>query len=74
MKSSNKQFGFVGYIFVVWLFLVVVCGLGWVMNAYKLTQLDFAEPYKAEIVRTIGVFVPPVGFIAGWFDIEDGKR
>ena len=42
----------------------------WCANIYKLTQLDFETPYKAEAIRTFGL-VPPVGAIVAWFDIED---
>jgi hypothetical protein len=45
---------------------------GWCMNVYKLVaQCDFEDPYKCEFIRTIGIFVPPVGGVAGYFDIEE---
>lgn len=46
---------------------------GYGLNFYKLVNLDFESPYKAEVIRVIGVF-PPIGAIAGWFDIEDGDK
>jgi hypothetical protein len=57
---------------------VVIClffSCGWIMNVYSLTQLDFEKPYKAEIIRTVGVVVPIVGAFTGWMDIgeEVGK-
>ena len=51
------------------LIIVVAGSVGWCMNLYKLTQCDFESPYKCEAIRALGV-VPPVGAIAGYFDIE----
>lgn len=62
-------------ILVILLFLV--CAGGYISNAYKLAvDCDFAPTtsYKCEIVRTIGLFVPPVGIIAGYLTIEDGVQ
>lgn len=49
------------------LFIVVGGGTGWVMNIYKLTQCDFEAPYKAEVIRVVGI-IPPVGAIVGYMD------
>ena len=54
---------------VIALVRVVVWG-GWAVNIYKLTQLDFESPYKAEAIRAVGL-IPPVGAVIAWFDIED---
>ncbi len=43
---------------------------GWCLNIYKLVHLDFKAPYKAEIIRTAGLF-PIVGAITGYIDIQD---
>ena len=54
--------------------IVVIC-LGWVswgMNVYKLIKCDFAPPYRSEIIRGIGIVVPPVGAITGLMKLEDG--
>lgn len=53
------------------LLVVVLGGAGWAMNAYKATQCDFESPYKCEAVRVIGIFVPPVGAIAGYVTIDE---
>lgn len=37
------------------------------MNIYKLTQCDFEAPYKAEVIRVVGI-IPPVGAIFGYMD------
>ena len=44
--------------------------LGWLMNLYTFLHLDFKTPYKAEIVRGIGI-IPIVGMITGYMTIED---
>lgn len=65
MKNLTAAF-FIG---IVLLFLAGTAG--YVMNIVKIFGTDFASPYKAEVIRAVGVFVPPVGAIAGWFTIED---
>ena len=44
---------------------------GYCANVYKVFGTDFESPYKAEVIRTVGIFVPPVGVIAGYLTIED---
>lgn len=60
-----------GLVFGIALF--IAAGFGWINNLVGLFQTDFEAPYKAEIIRGVGVFVPPVGVIAGYVDIADGK-
>ena len=43
---------------------------GWISNLCILCTLDFQTPYKAEIIRSLGV-IPIVGAITGWMIIED---
>jgi len=60
-------------IMLIWItiFILGLAGLaGWGKNIYKLAHLDFEPPYKAEIVRFIGV-LPPAGAVIGYLDIED---
>lgn len=59
-----------GTIAIPMLIAIVVIGTGWVKNIIKLTELDFEAPYKAEVIRVVGIF-PPVGMIVGYMDIED---
>jgi len=44
-------------------------GIGWVNNLIKFTRLDFQAPYKAEMIRGIGL--TPIGSIIGWINIKD---
>jgi len=70
--SGEVAAGLVG---IVWLVFILVCGVGWVMNIYKLTQCDFDAPYKTEIIRVVSTVVPIVGGFTGWMEIgeEVGK-
>ncbi len=53
--------------------LVICIMAGWVFNVYKLTKLDFEPSYKAEVIRTIGVFIAPVGVIGGYIEFSEEK-
>jgi hypothetical protein len=57
------------------LFLLIVgCLLiaGWVLNIVKLiSTCDFKAPYRAEVLRTVGIFVMPMGVIEGYLSIGD---
>lgn len=55
---------------VLMMSLVVVPVVGYVLNIVKFAKLDFQEPYKAEIIRGIGL--TPIGAIIGYIKLEDG--
>ena len=60
---------FGGFLFFCFFF---ACVVGWGMNVYKFTKLDFEAPYKAEVVRGLGVLpIVPMGAIMGYIDIDD---
>lgn len=65
MWNSISKFQVV--IVIVW----VVGLLGWVSNINQLIRCDFEKPYKAEVIRSIGVVVVPIGAVAGFFKIDD---
>lgn len=50
--------------------LVVV---SWVANLVKLTDCDFASPYRCEAVHGIGL-IPVVAPVAVWFDTDKQKK
>jgi hypothetical protein len=52
--------------------MVILGGSGYVMNIYKFAKCDFEAPYKAEVIRGVGIFIP-YGIVTGWMDIEDGE-
>ena len=49
-------------------FLVAILGgIGWVWNIVKIVGSDFAVITGMLIMRVIGVFVPPLGAVLGYF-------
>jgi hypothetical protein len=51
---------------------VILASIGYGLNIMKLaTECDFQGPYKAEMIRGIGIVVPPSGAIMGYLEIED---
>ena len=65
--KNQKGFALIGILFVL---LWVAAAAGYIMNIVKITQLDFQEPYKAEVIRVAGI-LPPVGAIVGYLTIKD---
>jgi len=51
--------------------LFVMSGYGYINNIFELFDCDFESPYKCEVIRGIGIFVPPVGIISGYVSIKD---
>ena len=69
-KKGSTDLGTIVVIVVV----VILCALpavGYIKNIVKLCQCDFASPVKAEVIRGIGVVVPPVGVVTGFLTIND---
>lgn len=68
MKNQKGSAAYVILYFamVIGILLSVV---GWFLNAYRLTNCDFQTPYKCEVVRVTGIFVPPVGAVTGYMDL-----
>tara|TARA_R110002167_G_scaffold22007_3_gene79171 strand:- start:317 stop:517 length:201 start_codon:yes stop_codon:yes gene_type:complete len=60
---------FLGLVFLI---IYSLGALGWCLNLYKLTQLDFASPYKAEVIRIVGI--TPLGAVAGWMELEEEEK
>lgn len=49
----------------------VACVYGWIANVIYFANCNFEAPYKEEVIRGVGIFVPPVGVVAGYIDIKD---
>jgi hypothetical protein len=56
---------------IVWIGIVILGIVGYVKNIIGLVECDFEPSYKSEVIRGIGVVVPPVGAVAGWIDFKD---
>jgi len=54
--------------------VLVLLAAGWIMNLVAFCRCDFEAPYKAEAIRGVSVFVPPIGGIVGYINIEDGNN
>lgn len=72
LETTIASFG-IGTVLAVW-GAAIVGIIGWGMNINALIQCDFEPKYRAEVIRAVGVVVPPVGAIAGWVTIEDEKE
>lgn len=67
MKKNNKGYT-VGELFVgMTIFAVFTMLTAWAFNLEKLTQCDFAAPYKGEVIHAVGIF-PPASIVTVWFD------
>lgn len=64
---GRGKFGCIVICFYLLLFL------GYVLNIVKFVKCDFEAPYKAELIRGIGMVIP-YGGIIGYFHIEDGGK
>ena len=59
-----KNFG-IGAI-AAFLSLTIVGIVGWVLNIIALVGMTFAGHELMAVVRVIGLFIPPVGAVAGY--------
>lgn len=53
--------------FLIWFLLII----GWCVNIVRLFCANFEEPHKNEVIRIVGIVVPPVGGVVGYINIED---
>ncbi|MCP1651662.1 hypothetical protein [Pseudomonas nitroreducens] len=69
MKAEKLIAGCAGVAVFAWLALLIAGAVGWGMNIYKIvnTGFVFAQWGGMEIARCIGVFVPPLGALLGYF-------
>ncbi len=56
---------------IVYAIIVLPCLIGWTLNVVKLCRCDFKPSYRSEVIRGLGVVVPPIGAITGWMKIKD---
>lgn len=50
-----------------WLIVLVVVGIGWVMNIIDLLGTSFDPITGLAILRVVGIFIPPLGAVLGYF-------
>jgi prepilin-type N-terminal cleavage/methylation domain-containing protein len=66
MTKNNKGFTAIELLLCIQIGLVLAMGTAWCVNLYKLTQCDFASPYKGEAIHAVGIF-PPAALVTVWF-------
>ena len=59
---------------VVILLISLLLTIGWVINIVKFAQCDFDKPYKAEVIRGVGIVMVPVGGVVGYLSIDDTPK
>lgn len=69
----NSGFTLIELIYVMILLFFVLGVIPWGVNIYKLTQCDFQEPYKEEILRGIGIPVYPMGIIMAFKKVPESE-
>jgi hypothetical protein len=71
LSDEEKVKGCLGCLLFPFLVFIFI---GWILNFVAFCKCDFEAPYKAEIIRGIGIVVAPYGGIVGWVDIQDGPQ
>ena len=66
---GQKGFTIIELIVVI---VMIFSIIGYAMNIYKLVKCDFKAPYKAEIIRGIGI-VTGTGVVIGYISISDNS-
>lgn len=70
MKSKvDVNVGLGMFLFVI--LVMIFSAVGYIGNIVRLAHTDFKPSYKAEILRGVGIVIPPVGIIEGYIKIAD---
>ncbi len=56
-----------GIVYAVWAIIVAVIGTGWVFNIIDIIEANFDPLTGLLVVKVIGIFIPPLGAIMGYF-------
>lgn len=62
----KKQKGYTAIV-VLYILIVLVGGVGWVMNIIDIVNSDFSKITGMLVLRIIGVFLAPLGAVLGYF-------
>ena len=60
------------FVIMIPVFLGIIGLLAFVLNIVKLTDCDFAAPYRCEAIHGIGL-LPPAAIVTVWFDSDKAK-
>lgn len=70
-KKSSGQ-GTAIIVGVIVLSMTIASVVGYLLNLSALiNNADFKQPYKTEVIRTLGVIIPPLGGIIGYMTLEE---
>lgn len=64
MRTSDKVTGLAA---VAVIMVVLLMGIGWVMNIVEVFGSNFSVITGELILRVIGIFLPFIGGVVGWF-------
>lgn len=65
--KKQKGFTVVEMLVTFAVILGIVALIGWVMNIMHVVHANFDHITGLLLVQVIGIFVPPIGAVAGWF-------
>lgn len=63
MKNENSGLGSIFVTILPYVYLT----FSWLVNAYQFFCLDFEPSYKEEIIKALGLFIPPLSGVTVWF-------
>lgn len=52
---------------LLWGSIVLIIGVGWAINIVELSKMSFDPLTGLAVLRVIGVFIPPLGAVLGYF-------
>ncbi len=70
MTQRRRGLTFVEGVFgavLLWGSIVLIIGVGWAINIVELSKMSFDPLTGLAVLRVIGVFIPPLGAVLGYF-------
>ena len=52
---------------LLWSTVALIIGVGWAINIVELSKMSFDPLTGLAVLRVIGVFLPPLGAVLGYF-------
>lgn len=52
----------------------LLCLVCYIRNIVLLSEQDFEPPYKIEVLRGVGVAIPPIGLVLGCITFEEERE
>lgn len=64
--KNRKAFTLEEALFLFTLPVIIFALLGWVFNIIALASMNFDKITGEHIIRIVGIFMAPIGSVAGW--------